>query len=106
MRPSSRPELLLALLAVVVQGPTGRVDFGVQVVRAGPSGRRVVANGAVSGPPETAVRLALRGDALEVEGLFSVDPGFDSSVTLIGDFTTRRRVGLSGRGLPLWESDG
>jgi hypothetical protein len=66
----------------------------------------VVASGAVSGPLETAVRLALRGDALEVEGLFTVDPGFDSSVTLIGDFTTRRRVGLSGRGLPLWESDG
>lgn len=106
MRPSSRPELLLALLVVLVQGPTGRVEFVVEVVRAGPAGRRVVASGAVSGPPETALRLALRGEAIEVEGLFSVDPGLDSHVTLIGDFTTRRRVGQSGRGLNLWESDG
>ena len=106
MRPSSRPELLLALLLAFVQGPTGRVEFSVEVVRAGPSGRRVVASGAVSGSPETALRLALRGEAFEVEGLFTVDPGLDSSVTLVGDFTTQRRVGQSGRGLPLWESDG
>ena len=49
--------MLLPLLLVLVQGPTGRVEFGVEVVRAGPSGRRVVASGAVSGPLETALRL-------------------------------------------------
>ena len=106
MRPLSRPELLLALLVSGVQGPTGRVEYAVQVVRADAGGRRIVASGAVGGPLETALRLAMRGDMIEIEGLFSVDPGLDSSVTLIGDFTTRRRVGRSGRGLPLWENDG
>jgi hypothetical protein len=106
VRPSWRPELLLALTVVWVQGLTGKVEYGVRVVRAGPGGRQVVATGAVSGPTETALRLALHGESVEIEGLFSVDPGPDSSVTLIGDFTTRRRVGRSGRGLPLWERDG
>ncbi len=106
MRPLSRPELLLALVVVGFQGLTGRVEYSVSVVRAGPAGRQVVATGAVSGPTETALRLALLGESFEIEGLFSVDPGHDSSVTLIGDFTTRRRVGRSGRGLPLWERDG
>ena len=106
MRPSWFPSLVLALCVVgLTQGLTGRVYYGVQVVRAGPSGREVVATGFVSGPPETALRLAVRGDAFEVEGLFSVDPGIDSNVTLIADFTTRRRVGRSGRRLPLWEQD-
>lgn len=111
MRPSWRPELArtfsvaAALLLGAAQGPTGRVEYGVQVVRAGLYGRQVVASGMVSGPLETGLRLALRADTLEVEGLFSVDPGVDSHVTLIADFTTRRRVGRSGRGLPLWEQD-
>lgn len=105
MRPSWRPELLLALLVVGAQGPTARVEYGVQVVRAGLYGRHVIASGTVSGPPEGALRLGLRDDTMEVEVLFSVDPGIDSSVTLIGDFTTRRVVGRSGRGLPLWEQD-
>jgi len=102
----SRPELLLALLVVGFQGPTGRVEYAVQVVRTGLGGRNVVASGAVGGPLGTALRLAMRGDVIEIEALFSVDPGLDSSVMLIGDFTTRRRVGRSGRGLPLWETDG
>lgn len=107
MRPSWRPDLLAAALVLgVAQGPTGRVEYGVRVVRAGPSGRAAVATGMVSGPPETALRLAVRGDSVEIEGLFSVDPGLDSQVVLIADFTTRRRVGHSGRGLPLWEHDG
>jgi hypothetical protein len=87
------------------QGPTWRVEYDVRVVRARPTGREVVGSGTVSGPLETALRLALRGAVIEVEGLFSVDPGLDSSVTLIADFTTRRRVARSGRGLPLWEQD-
>lgn len=107
MRPSWFPNVLIAVGVLgLAQGLTGRVEYDVQVVRAGPSGRRVVATGLVSGPPETALRLALRGDSVEVEGLFSVDPGIDSSVTLLAEFTTRRRVGRSGRGLPLWELDG
>ena len=106
MRPLSRPELLLALFVVGLQGPTGRVEYAVQVVRTGAGGRHIVASGTVGGPLETALRVAMRGEAVEIEGLFTVDPGLDSSVTLIGDFTTRRRVGRSGRGLPLWETDG
>ena len=112
MRPSWFPSLLAAVVTCTfsvvgaAQGLTGRVEYGLQVVRAGPSGRRVVASGMVSGSLETALRLALRSDNLEVEGLFTVDPGIDSNVVLIADFTTRRRVGRSARGLPLWEQDG
>jgi hypothetical protein len=94
------------LLLGIAQGLTGRVEYGVRMVRAGPSGRAVVASGMVSGPVETALRLAVRADTVEVEALFSVDPGLDSNVVLIADFATRRRVARSGRGLPLWEQDG
>ena len=111
MRPSWRLRLLVGVLvstaaSAAAQGLTGRVEYGVQVVRAGAAGRRVVATGDVIGPPETALRLQLRGASLEIEGLFTVDPGLDSNVLLIADFTTRKRVGRSGRGLGLWEQDG
>jgi hypothetical protein len=50
------------------------------------------------------MRLTLRTDTAEVEALFQVSPVGDT-VTLTGEFFTRRRVGRSRRGLPLWEED-
>src|SRR5262249_18357609 len=60
--------------------------------------------GAVSGPMDSDMRLTLRTDTAEVEALFQVTP-FGDTVTLGGDFFTRRLVGRSRRGLPLWEED-
>ena len=65
---------------------------------------RVLASGAVSGPLDSDMRLTLRTDTTEVEALFPVTPIGDT-VTLGGEFFTRRRVGRSRRGLPLWEED-
>jgi len=50
------------------------------------------------------MRLTLRTDTAEVEALFQVTPLGDT-VTLAGEFFTRRQVGRSRRGLPLWEED-
>ena len=65
---------------------------------------RVLASGAVSGPVETDMRLTLRSDSADVEALFQVTPIGDT-VNVGADFFTRRRVGRSRRGLPLWEED-
>ena len=65
---------------------------------------RVLASGAVSGPLDSDMRLTLRTDTAEVEALFQVTPLGDT-VTLAGEFFTRRQVGRSRRGLPLWEED-
>jgi hypothetical protein len=65
---------------------------------------RILASGAVSGPLDSDMRLTLRSDTTEVEALFQVTP-FGDTVTLGGEFFTRRRVGRSRRGLALWEED-
>jgi hypothetical protein len=103
---SWRLELAVAALAIAAaQGFPARVEYTVQIVTAGSMGRRVVAGGRVSGPIETGLRLALRSDSSDIEALFSLDPGPDSTVTLRGDFVTQRRLARSRRGLPLWEQD-
>lgn len=90
---------------LVAQGVTSRVDYGVALVRSGITGRRVLARGLVSGPPETALRLALHTDTLDVAALFGLEHMGDSTVTLVGQFYTQRRLASSRRGLPLWEHD-
>jgi hypothetical protein len=90
---------------LLVQGVTARVDYDVQVVRGDASGRRVLATGRVSGPPETALRFVLHTDSIDVAALFSLEHMGDSTVTLVGGFYTQRRLARSRRGLPLWEHD-
>lgn len=87
------------------QETPSRVTYAIEVVRAAAGSRRSLAAGRVSGPQETALRLALRSDSAEVEALFTVEPGLDTTVTLAGRFFTRRLFGRSRRGLPLWEQD-
>src|SRR5205823_4591584 len=65
---------------------------------------RLLASAAVSGPPETDMRLALRAGATELQGLLGTLPEPDT-VNLAGLFFSRRQVGRSRRGLPLWEED-
>jgi hypothetical protein len=65
---------------------------------------RVLASGAVSGPLDNELRLTLRTDTAEVEALFHLTPLGDT-VSLGAEFFTRRNVGRSRRGLPLWEED-
>jgi hypothetical protein len=102
----SRPELACALVALLfVQGVTVRVEYRVTVVRSEAGGRRELARGLVSGPPETALRLALHADSIDVAALFSLEHMRDSDFTLVGEFYTERRLSRSRRGLPLWEHD-
>src|SRR2546430_1558612 len=56
------------------------------------------------GPAETDMRLALRAGATELQGLLGTLPEPDT-VNLAGLFFSRRQVGRSRRGLPLWEED-
>jgi len=65
---------------------------------------RVLASGAVSGPLDSDMRLTLRTDTAEVEALFRITPVGDT-IGLGAEFFTRRQVGRSRRGLPLWEED-
>jgi hypothetical protein len=67
-------------------------------------GARVLASGAVSGPLDNELRLTLRTDTAEVEALLHLTPVGDT-VSLGAEFYTRRHVGRSRRGLPLWEED-
>jgi hypothetical protein len=90
--------------AVLLQGPRYRVSYQVEAVRVHAGTRATIGAGRVSGPLETDLRLALRGDSLEVESLFSLLSQADSA-TLVGEFRTRRLVSRSRRGLPLWEDD-
>lgn len=99
---SSFTSVLLALSTV--QGPGTRLTYRIRVIEPAAVAPRVVASGAVSGPLDSDMRLTLRTDTAEVEALFQVTPVGDT-VTLGGEFYTRRRVGYSRRGLPLWEED-
>jgi len=87
-----------------LQGPGTRLTYRIRVVEPASVAPRVLASGAVSGPLDSDMRLTLRTDTAEVEALFHVTPVGDT-VSLSGEFFTRRRVGRSRRGLPLWEED-
>ncbi len=100
---SSFSSVLLALSTL--QGPGTRLTYRIRVVEPAAVTPQVLASGAVSGPLDSDMRLTLRTDTAEVEALFQVTP-FGDTVTLSGEFFTRRRVGSSRRGLPLWEEDG
>jgi hypothetical protein len=99
---SSFTSILLALASL--QGPGTRLTYRIRVIEPASAAPRTVASGAVSGPIDSDMRFTLRTDTAEVEALFQVSPVGDT-VTLTGDFLTRRRVGRSRRGLPLWEED-
>jgi hypothetical protein len=102
---SSFSSVLLALAAL--QGPGTRLTYRVRVIEpaadAGPP-PRVLASGTVSGSLDNEMRLTLRTDTAEVEALFHLSP-FGDTVSLGAEFYTRRLVGRSRRGLPLWEDD-
>lgn len=112
MRPSwSASPLAAALLAVgtaaaAPQAPGFRLTYSVRVLEgaAGGAGERMLATGEVSGPQDTALRIALGTGSASVEALFELVPESDT-VTLVGRFFTERRVGETRRGLPLWEAD-
>ncbi|HEV2672447.1 MAG TPA: hypothetical protein VGU74_15240, partial [Gemmatimonadales bacterium] len=99
---SSFTSILLTLAAF--QGPGTRLTYRVRVIEPASVAPRVLASGTVSGPVDTDMRLTLRSDTTEVEALFQVTPIGDT-VNLGAEFFTRRRVGHSRRGLPLWEED-
>ena len=102
MGPSSFTSLFVALS--MLQGPGTRLTYRIRVIEPASVAPRVLASGTVSGPLDSDMRLTLRTDTTEVEALFQVTPLGDT-VTLAGDFFTRRQVGHSRRGLPLWEED-
>ena len=112
MRPSSRASLVVAALGMGVwvgvtaapQAPSYRVTYHLRVVERAAGETRLLASAAVSGPPETDLRLALQARATELHGLLGTLPEPDT-VSLGGVFFTRRLVGRSRRGLPLWEED-
>ncbi|MGE5800958.1 MAG: hypothetical protein ACM358_01765 [Gemmatimonadota bacterium] len=89
-----------------LQGPGTRLTYRVRVIEpaADASPPRILASGAVSGPLDNEMRLTLRTDTAEVEALFHLSP-FGDTVSLGAEFYTRRLVGRSRRGLPLWEDD-
>jgi len=80
------------------------VTYHLRVVERTAGETRLLASAAVSGPPETDMRLALRAGATELQGLLGTLPEPDT-VNLAGLFFSRRQVGRSRRGLPLWEED-
>jgi hypothetical protein len=92
------------LAAAVVQGPARRVSYRVRLLERRGVETAVLATGAVSGPPETQLRLELRSDTVEFAALLGVAPEPDSA-TLAVDVFTRRLAGRSRRGLPIWEED-
>jgi hypothetical protein len=87
-----------------LQGPGTRLTYRIRIIEPAAVAPRIIASGAVSGPIETDMRLTLRSDSAEVEALFEVTPVGDT-VNLGAEFFTKRRVGRTRRGLPLWETD-
>jgi hypothetical protein len=91
------------------QGPGTRLTYRVRVLERAPvddstAAPRVLGGGSVSGSVYTEMRLTLRSDSVEVEALVEIAPSRDT-VSLGAEFFTRRRLGRSRRGLPLWEQD-
>lgn len=99
---SSFSSVFLALAAL--QGPGTRLTYRVRVIEPAAVAPRLLASGTVSGPLDNEMRLTLRSDTAEVEALFYLSPVGDT-VSLSAEFYTRRLVGRSRRGLPLWEDD-
>ena len=112
MRRSWRVSPLVAALVVAVwlgvaaasQAPNYRLTYHLRVVERAAGETRLLASAAVSGPRETDLRLGLRDRATELQSLLGTLPEPDT-VSLGGVFFTRRLVGRSRRGLPLWEED-
>lgn len=112
MRRSWRASLVVAALGVgagvgataAPQAPNYRVTYHLRVVERVAGETHLLASAAVSGPPETDLRLALRARATELQALLGTLPEPDT-VNLVGVFFGRRQVGRSRRGLPLWEED-
>lgn len=102
MGPSSFSSVLLALASL--QGPGTRLTYRVRVIEPAEVAPRILASAAVSGPLDNEMRLTLRTDTAEFEALFHLSP-FGDTVGLGAEFYTRRLVGHSRRGLPLWEDD-
>lgn len=106
---SSAPPLV-ALAALIVaspvlaQGPGTRLTYRIRIIEPAVVAPRILAAGAVSGPLDTDMRLTMRSDTAEIEALFQVTAVGDT-VNLGAEFFTKRRVGRSRRGLPLWEHD-
>jgi hypothetical protein len=94
----------LLLAVATLQGPGTRLTYRVRVLEPAAVAPRILASGAISGPLDNEMRLTLRTDTAEVEALFHLTP-FGDTVSLGADFFTRRQVGRSRRGLPLWEED-
>jgi hypothetical protein len=94
----------LLLVVATLQGPGTRLTYRVRVLEPSAAAPRILASGAVSGPLDNEMRLLLRTDTAEVEALFHLTP-FGDTVSLGAEFYTRRLVGRSRRGLPLWEDD-
>jgi hypothetical protein len=91
-------------IAAAPQAPNYRVTYHLRVVERAAGETRLLASAAVSGPPETDLRLGVRDRSAEVQGLLGTLPEPDT-VNLAGLFFSRRHVGRSRRGLPLWEED-
>lgn len=95
-----------SLLVVVasLQAPGTRLTYRIRVIEPAAVAPRILASGAVSGPLDNEMRLLVRTDTAQVEALFHLSP-FGDTVSLSAEFYTRRLVGRSRRGLPLWEED-
>jgi hypothetical protein len=100
--------LAAAGLLLALQAPGTRLTYRVAVVERIGAESNVLASGSVSGALDTDLRFALRTDSVDIEALFQVtaeEGGGADTVTLSAEFFTKRRLGRSRRGLPLWEQD-
>ncbi len=104
MRRSIFASLALAGAVIAAQGPAARLSYGVRVLLRNGADTSIVGTGEVTGPMETGLRLGVHSDSTDVDMLLSTFPEPDS-FTLAGDFVTRRLVGASRRGLPVYEED-
>jgi hypothetical protein len=80
------------------------VTYALRAVERSGGTTQLLATAVVAGPPETDLRLSLRGRGTELEALLATLPEPDT-VNLAAVFFTRRQAGRSRRGLPLWEED-
>src|SRR2546429_3051977 len=87
------------------QAPNYRVTYHLRVVERRAGETRLLASAAVSGPPETDMRLALRAGATELQGLLGTLPEPDT-VNLAGLFFSRRQVGRDRKSTRLNSSHG